>query len=513
MNDKHAKKQQDTPKKPEPFVLVVFGASGDLTRRKLLPAFFHLHCRDLLPEGSAIVGYGRTEKTDESFREELWEPVSDELSCEGESVDRRQWERFARRIYYRVGDYDKAEDFAELQRRIEGICKDHGIRPNCLFYLAVPPGSVEAIIGQLEQSQLFQKGARREPWSRIVVEKPFGHDLQSARGLNERLREAFDENQIFRIDHYLGKETVQNILVLRFANGIFEPLWNNKHIDHVQITVAEDGGVGRRGPYYDNAGAIRDIVQNHMMHLLSLVAMEPPTSLAADDVRDEKVQVLRCLRHLSAGCAAGMVVRGQYGEGEVAGRSVNAYRQEHGVDENSQTETFAAMQVNVDNWRWAGVPFYLRTGKRLAEKRTEISIHFRQVPRVLFNLPPDGPLPPNVLVLRIQPDEGISMQFQAKSPGPAVDIRTTELDFSYAEAFGATPPDAYQRLLLDAAAGDATLFARADEVEAAWDFITPIVKGCRTKDAKQLAFYPAGSWGPRAADALMLADNRQWRLR
>jgi len=497
----------------EPLALVVFGASGDLTQRKLLPAFFALHCEGLLAEGTAILGYGRTDMDDEGFRRALHAALKEDLSCRGEKIDAAGWKAFAGMLHYQQGQYDSAEDFQTLRKRLEELSGHDGIG-NCLFYLAVPPETAADIIEQLRAAGLSRKGAATgSGWSRIVLEKPFGRDLSSAQALNRRLAEAFDESQIFRIDHYLGKETVQNLLVLRFANSIFEPLWNAKFVDHVQITVAETLGVGRRGGYYDTAGAIRDMVQNHMMHLLCLLAMEPPNALTADAVRNEKVKVLRALRAIPADCAVNGVIRAQYAAGRIDGQEVPGYRQEPGVADDSNTETYAAFEAFIDNWRWSGVPFYLRTGKRLTEKVTELSIHFKSVPQVLFSLPPTGPLAANVLAIRVQPDEGIHLQFQVKQPGPAMRIRPLKMDFYYAEAFGQSPQDAYQRLLLDAALGDATLFTRADEVEAAWRFVTPILEGCRLQRPEQMASYPAGTWGPAEADEMIASTGNRWRLR
>ena len=499
------------PKGPEPLTLVVFGASGDLTRRKLIPAIFQLWCQGLLPETSSIIGFARSDKTDESFRRELKESTRDYLNCCGEPVDDDTWERFARRVFYHRGEYDDASAFDALRKRIEETALANRVPANCVYYLATPPTSFAPIVTQLGLAGLARRG-QVSPWARIVIEKPFGRDLQSARELNKQVVSVFDEKQIFRIDHYLGKETVQNILVLRFANSIFEHIWSHDYIDHVQITVAESGGVGQRGGYYDHAGALRDIVQNHMMHLLSVVAMEPPVALTADAVRNEKVKVLEALRPIPLKCAYG-VVRGQYTAGDVEGVAVPAYRQIPNVAKDSGTETFVAFKVYVDNWRWASAPFYLRTGKSLPRRCTEISIHFKDVPRVLFNRPPAGSLPPNVLTIRIQPNEGISLEFQAKVPGAAMNIKPLKMDFGYAETFGSAPPDAYERLLLDAAMGDATLFTRSDEVEAAWRFVAPIIEGCTQRCCKNILEYSAGTWGPREADELIEADGRAWHLR
>ena len=496
---------------PEPFVMVVFGASGDLTRRKLMPAIFQLWCENHLPESAAVIGYSRSAKTDESFRAELCDSIRDSLTCHDGLIDDAAWDAFASRIFYQQGSYDSPEDFASLARRIETLNAERNVSGNCMHYLATPPSAFGDIIGNLDGAGLARRG-QTDPWSRIVIEKPFGTDLQSARDLNRIARAAFDEDQIFRIDHYLGKETVQNIMVLRFANSIFEHLWCHDYIDHVQITAAESLGVGSRGGYYDKSGALRDMVQNHLMHLLCLVAMEPPVALTADAIRDEKVKVLRALRPIPPQCAANGVVRAQYADGEIDGRSQPGYRRGDNVPPDSTTETFVAFKANVDNWRWSGVPFYLRTGKCLPRRCTEISIHFEDIPKVLFNRPPAGPLRANVLTIRVQPNEGIALEFQAKTPGPAMDIKPLEMDFGYRESFGGAPPEAYQRLLLDAAVGDATLFTRSDEVEAAWEFVAPVVEGCRG-DADNMLQYPAGSWGPKEADELIQADRRQWRLK
>jgi len=498
---------------PEPFTLVIFGASGDLTRRKLLPAFFRLHCQGLLAPQTAILGFARTEKTDEVFRNELRDSMADMLTCDDQPIDDDGWDAFASRLHYQRGHYDSADDFRALGKRIEALSAGGAMPHNTLYYLATPPQFFVPITDELAAAGLACKNATHTPWTRIIIEKPFGRDLRSATALNEHLRSAFAEEQIFRIDHYLGKETVQNILVLRFANSIFEHLWTHDYIDHVQITVAESLGVGTRGGYYDPSGALRDMVQNHMMHLLSLVAMEPPISLTAKEIRNEKVKVLRALRPIPSLCAANGVVLAQYAAGTSEGKLVEAYRDAPGVPEDSATETFVAFKAFVDNWRWAGVPFYLRTGKCLPQRCTEISIHFESVPKVLFNRPPTGPLAPNVLTIRVQPDEAMALEFQVKAPGPSMTIKPLKMDFSYAESFGAAPPDAYERLLLDAAVGDATLFTRSDEVEAAWRFVTPVIEGCINTECKNITSYPAGSWGPTQANELIEADARAWHLR
>jgi glucose-6-phosphate 1-dehydrogenase len=397
-----------------------------------------------------------------------------------------------------------------LRDRLEGLEKDRGLPGNRIFHLAVPPAAFETIIGNLGKSGLVHPHRETGPWARIVVEKPFGHDLESARELNRCLHLVFDEQQIFRIDHYLGKESVQNILILRLGNGFFEPLWNNRYVDHVQITVAESVGVETRAGYYENAGVSRDILQNHLMQLLSLTAMEPPARFDADSVRDEKVKVLRAIRPLDAGDVALRTVRAQYAPGAVAGGPVPGYCEEPGVDHKSQTETYLAVRLDVDNWRWAGVPFYLRSGKRLAKRATEIEIVFRQPPYALFRTAGITELEANVLRMRIQPDEGVSLSFGAKSPGQALHIDPVRMDFFYLTAFGSDPPDAYDRLLLDCNRGDPTLFARKDEVELAWEIVDSITKTWEKGQGSPLVTYPAGTWGPREADAWIAKDGRKW---
>ena len=498
----------DTPPAPDPFTLVVFGASGDLTRRKLIPAIYRLWCAGLLPDDFCVMGFARRDKTDATFRQELRDAMPPAMTCDGAPTTDAQWAAFAERLFYHRGDYDSAESFAQLEARLAEI----GAPANRLFYLATPPNAFPQIVEQLGAAGMA-RGDDATPWARIVIEKPFGRDLATARALNEQVRSVFDEPQIFRIDHYLGKETVQNILVLRFANSVFEHVWSHHYIDHVQITVAESLDVGTRGGYYDQAGAMRDMVQNHMLHLLSLVAMEPPASLSASDIRNEKVKVLAGLRPIPWECAANGVVRAQYAAGTVDSNTIPDYLAVEGVADHSKTETFVAFKAYVDNWRWENVPFYLRTGKALPQRCTEVSIHFDAVPRVLFNRPAADPLAANVLRLRIQPNEGISFTFQAKVPGHGTVIKPLKMDFDYAKEFGTEPPEAYERLLLDAALGDATLFTRGDEVEAAWRFVTPVLEGCAGEACPAcLATYPAGTWGPAQADDLIREDGREWLL-
>ncbi|MFW6163640.1 MAG: glucose-6-phosphate dehydrogenase, partial [Planctomycetota bacterium] len=490
---------------PEPFTLVIFGASGDLTRRKLVPAVYSLFREGLLSGAFRVLGFARSELSDDAFREQLRQGVDEHARVDLAG----DWDDFAARLSYHQGSYDEPDSYASLRDRLDALASEMGGPRRCVFYLATPPPVFELAARHLDAAGLADEG---EGWARLIIEKPFGRDLASAQALNAALGEHFAEHQVFRIDHYLGKETVQNLLVLRFANALFEPIWNEKYVDHVQITVAETVGVERRGSYYDQAGAIRDMVQNHMMHLLCLVGMDAPNSLDDKAVRDEKVKVLKALRSMPPSCVHDRVIRAQYTAGEAGGRALADYRAEDGVAADSTTETFVAIKTFIDNWRWAGVPFYLRTGKALPAKITEIGIHFKPVPHVLFNAPPFGPMEPNVLALRIQPNEGISLQFQVKVPGAGVRIQPYKMDFGYAESFDAEPPEAYERLLLDAALGDATLFTRSDEVEAAWTFLQPILDACAECPPRGLATYPAGSWGPAEADQLIEADGRRWML-
>jgi glucose-6-phosphate 1-dehydrogenase len=495
---------------PEPFTLVIFGATGDLTHRKLIPAVFNLFCQNLLPQDFSVIGFARREYDDQLFRQQLRQSL--ESLSPDRPIDEECWARFTQKVFYHQTELTEPDGYHSLRQRIERETAQNQTPGNSLFYLATPPEYFTEIINQLNQAGLAHRGAYCSPWSRIIIEKPFGRDLETARALNAHVGEVFDERQIYRIDHYLGKETVQNLLVFRFANSIFEPIWNQKYIDHVQIAVLEEIGIGTRGAYYDQAGAIRDIVQNHMMHLLSLVAMEPPVALEADAVRDEKVKILKALRPMPAECVGNHVVRAQYAAGTSAGKQVPGYLEESGVADGSLTETFVAMKVFIDNWRWAGIPFYLRTGKCMPVRITEIDIHFRSVPDVLFNTGDFGPMQPNLLAIRIQPNEGISLQFQVKTPGPEMRIQPFKMDFGYAGSFGKAPPEAYERLLLDAALGDSTLFARGDEVDAAWSYLTNILQGCAGQPVKKLPQYPAGTWGPTEGDELLATDNRFWSL-
>ncbi len=498
---------------PPPCAVVLFGASGDLTRRKLVPAIYNLLRDGHLPGGFAIVGFARRDWSDDQFRAELLDGVREHARSFSE--DDGLWERLAGATFYHRASFDDAGGFESLGKRLAGLDDDLGTGGNRLFYLATAPEYFAPIVGRLGAAGLVQRpsaaaGPRGEPWTRVIVEKPFGHDVESARELNCAFLDVLDESQIYRIDHYLGKETVQNILAFRFSNGIFEPLWNQKYIDHVQITVSEDLGVGSRGPYYESSGALRDMMQNHILQLLSLVAMEPPVSLDADAIRDEKVKVLRSMRPLRGEAVLRSSVRGQYVAGSILGEPVPGYREEERVDPASVTATYVALRVSIDSWRWAGVPFYLRHGKRLPKKATEIAIQFRVPPMRLFGSATARSVQPNVLILNIQPDEGISLRFGSKVPGPDIRVRPVKMDFRYGHSFGVASPDAYERLLLDAITGDSTLFTRRDEVEHAWRFIDEIDRAWRDAGADGLRFYEAGTWGPQEADDLLEGDD-VWR--
>jgi glucose-6-phosphate 1-dehydrogenase len=482
---------------PEPCAVTIFGASGDLTQRKLFPALYALAIRRLLPESFAVVGVARTELTTEEFRERMRQAV-----IEHGRDDFRDdvWDELAAGVRYvaaDLGDDGADRDVIECLNELDAT---RGTGGNRVYYLAVPPSAIETIIVQM--------GRRRATggWTRLIVEKPFGHDLDSARRLNEVIRSYFDESEIFRIDHYLGKETVQNMLVLRFANGIFEPVWNRQFVDHVQITVAESLGIEGRAGFYEQAGAIRDIVQNHLLQLVALTAMEPPIDFSADSVRNEKVKVLKAMhtpgpKH---------VVRGQYGPGWIEGEEVPGYREEPGVDPDSATETFLAAKLFVDNWRWADTPFYIRTGKRLPRRETTIAIQFKRAPHPPFELDSEDSLRPNVLLVQVQPDEGVSLAVGAKVPGQGLTIRTVHMDFLYGGAFRVGLPEAYERLILDCLLGDATLFTRADEVEEQWALVDAMVAPWR-RDHPSFPNYAAGSWGPAPADELLGRDGRSWR--
>jgi glucose-6-phosphate 1-dehydrogenase len=487
----------------EPCTLVIFGGSGDLTKRKLVPALYRLAQLRLIPPQFSIIGTARQEMSDDEFRALMRRALG---QFSEEEIDEPSWQNFASGLFYRGGDATEASTYATLRNKLEGVEAERHTEGNRIFYLATAPEFFVPIVKQLGDAGMAQP---EKGWSRIIVEKPFGHDLESARVLNQELASVFKENQIYRIDHYLGKETVQNLLVFRFANSIFEPLWNRQYIDHIQVTNAEELGVEGRGGYYEKAGAVRDMIQNHVFQLLALVAMEPPASLRADSIRDEKFKVMQCVRSIPPAGVDQVALRGQYGPGHVLGATVPGYRQEEGVDPNSSTETFAALKLQIDNWRWADVPFYLRSGKRLRQRITEIGIQFKDVPQRLF-AGADSSMQPNLLVIRIQPNEGISLRFGAKLPGQAMRIRWVNMDFRYGSSFGVKPPEAYERLLLDCMLGDSTLYARRDMVERGWEIVMPILEEWK-KPATDFPNYPAGSWGPDASFALLERDGRHWR--
>ncbi|MCZ7661712.1 MAG: glucose-6-phosphate dehydrogenase [Thermoleophilia bacterium] len=492
---------------PEPLALVIFGITGDLTGRKLLPSLYRLYAEGALPTGFSMVGVARRDWTHDDCRAMVRGALDEHL---GEPVNARLWDGFAETVRFCPGQFGDKATYTRLCDILEEADQERVHTGNRLFYLAAPPSSYSDIIEGLGTSGLA--GMREKPgWSRIVVEKPFGHDLPSARRLNEELAEYFKEEQVYRIDHYLGKETVQNILVFRLANAIFEPVWNRRYVDHVQITVAEDLGVEGRGGYYEEAGAMRDIIQNHVLQLLALVAMEPPAGFGEGPVRDEKIKILRSLRPLVGEEVDSAVVRGQYVSGLSGGETVPGYREEKGVAGDSITETFAAMRVFIDSWRWADVPFYLRTGKRLAKRATEVAIQFKRPPLLLFGAEAAAELEPNVLAMHIQPDEGITLKFGSKVPGPVVHVHQVNMDFHYGTSFGVHTADAYERLLIDCMLGDSTLFTRNDGVEAAWAFVDPIIDRWRTPDYPPPLPYESGSWGPSGAERLVDRDVRQWR--
>jgi glucose-6-phosphate 1-dehydrogenase len=491
---------------PQPCNVVIFGASGDLTYRKLIPALYNIAADGDLPSAVSVMGFARREKTDEQFRQELGDALK-KHSRQG--LNETVWADFGPRIHYHRSEFGQAEGYRALAERLEKLDAERGTHGNRLYYLSVSPNDFEGILEHIAAAGLNK--AREGAWTRVIVEKPFGTDLASARELNQVVSNVFHEQDTFRIDHYLGKETAQNIMVLRFANGIFEPLWNNRYVDHIQITASEPLGVEGRGPYYEASGALRDMVQNHLLQLLSLVAMEPPANLTADAVRDEKVKVVRAIRRMSPEAVARDVVRGQYAAGSINGKEVAGYRQEERVNPESMTETFVALKVNIDNWRWSGVPVYLRVGKRLPKGAAEIAVQFKAAPCVLFNRE-ESAMGPNVLVIRIQPDEGISLRIQSKRPGGQLRIEPVKMDFHYGTSFGKASPEAYERLLLDAMSGDATLFARRDEVEEAWDFIDRIEQAWHeAPNPAPMCSYPAGSWGPKEADDLLKRSDHEWR--
>jgi len=487
----------------DPCAIVIFGASGDLTRRKLIPALFELAACQSLARRFSIVGFARSEMSDAAFQDSVARAVRESGACKIKDEDLRS---FAQSFVYVAGDYDQPDAFAKLSRRLEELDRERHLEGNRLYYLATPPGIYPKVIGQIGTAGLA-KPVTESSWVRIIVEKPFGHDLASARRLNRTILEVFDETQVYRIDHFLGKDTVQNLLALRFGNGIFEPLWNRNYVDHVQITAAETLGVEQRAAFYETTGALRDMVQSHLLQLVSLAAIEPPSNFDATALRNEKLKVLQALRPYTPGTVATNIVAGQYNEGQIDDEDLAGYRQEPGVKPDSDTETFVAAKVLIDNWRWADVPFYIRTGKRMARRVTEVAINFRRAPHLLFR---GQALNTNTLVLNIQPEEGISVGFHVKVPGQKLRLSSVSMDFSYLAAFGASERSAYATLLNDCMRGDATLFDRADGVEAAWAFVQPILDAWENQ-GRSVYPYPAGSWGPREADELSNLDGRHWR--
>jgi glucose-6-phosphate 1-dehydrogenase len=485
-------------------VLVIFGASGDLAHRKLIPALYDLACAGCMNARFEILGIGRKDIPDEKFRDEMYQAAS--RSHDAREFNDQCWGGFARSLHYLRGDASQASFYGALSDRLQQMEKA-GASPNRLFYLSVPPSVAPEIVRFLGDSGLARN---KRGWTRVIVEKPFGRDLDSARELNRELLEVFEEEQIYRIDHYLGKETVQNIVVFRFGNSLWEPVWNRNYVDYVEITATETLGVENRAAFYEQTGALRDMVANHLLQLLTLTAMEPPVAFDADSVRGEKVQVLRAIHPMSIEEVARRTVRGQYGPGVVAGKTVPGYRQEPGVDPKSTTETFVALKLFIDNWRWAGVPFYVRTGKRMSAQVTEVRVHFKRTPQALFAREPQDRIEPNIIDMRIQPNEGISISFGAKRPGTQMKMIGVHADFSYAKAFGADTPVAYETLLLDAMRGDPTLFTRRDEVEAEWQLITPILNAWTELPPPNFPNYDAGSNGPREAEDLISRQDHGW---
>lgn len=492
----------------EPCIMVIFGATGDLTARKLVPALYNLVRDGQLPSHFACVGFARREKTNEQFRAEMCEAVNKYSRVK--PVDNNLWDSFSNQLFYHRSEFDDDEGYDSLREFLKSLDSQFGTKGNRVFYLSTQPSFFPLIVEKLEKHKLIYS-ENDTPWSRIIIEKPFGHDYKSAIILQQEISRHLSENQIYRIDHYLGKETVQNLLVFRFANPIFESIWNNHHIDHVQITVAEEIGIGTRGHFFEEAGMLRDIVQNHMMQLLSLVAMEPPTSLKAEAIRSEKVKVLESVRPFPMDRFNEYIVRGQYGKGFINGEEVPEYRKEKDVSPTSKVETYVAMELFIDNWRWAGVPFYLRAGKRLPKRVTEIAIVFHHAPGFLFKSQ-SKQIDQNILVIRIQPNEGISLKMNCKVPGLTNQIQPVKMDFHYWSYFGSTPPEAYERLICDCMAGDNTLFARADEVLASWRLFTPILEEWQAREVDHFPNYESGTWGPQEADQLIERQGRQWRL-
>lgn len=510
-NDTHPLEEAGTTSRfVNPCILVIFGATGDLTARKLFPAIYNLTREGQLPSQFACVGFARREKSNEQFRAEMHDAINQFSRVK--PIDESLWKTFKEQIFYHQSEFHEDEGYERLAKLLNELDVRFGTKGNRAFYFSTQPKYFTIISEKLHKHGLiYDKNKTSDKWSRVIIEKPFGQDLNSAIALQNELTNFLNEEQIFRIDHYLGKETVQNLMVFRFANSLFESLWNNRYIDHIQITVAEDIGIGTRGAFFEEAGLLRDIVQNHMMQLLCLVAMEPPVSLDANAIRDEKVKVLRAIRKFTQKDLETSVVRGQYGKGIISGEDVISYREEKNVDKNSNVETFVALRLFIDNWRWHDTPFYLRSGKRLPKRATEIAITFKPPPEVLFQKPGKSN-EPNVLAIRIQPDEGTSLKINCKVPGQGIPIQPVKMDFRYGSYFGIAPPEAYERLILDFIIGDSTLFAREDEVLNSWRLLTPLLEYWHNKKAADFPNYASGTWGPKAADDLIEKDGRRWRL-
>lgn len=493
----------------EPCLMVIFGATGDLTGRKLFPALYNLALDGQLPSHFACIGFARRDKDNEMFRKEMLEAINQYSRIK--PVDKELWETFSEQIYYHKSEFHEDEGYEKLNQLLKDLDKKLGTKGNRLYYLSTQPSFFPLIIEKLKEHNLiYDYNQVHDKWSRVIIEKPFGHDLASAIKLQDDITKSLNEDQIYRIDHYLGKETVQNLMVLRFSNPFFESIWNNRYIDNVQITVSEEIGIGTRGKFWEEAGMLRDIVQNHMMQLLSLVAMEPPTSFKAKPIRDEKVKVVESIRPFPPKEIDKYVLRGQYGPGFINGKEVKGYRQEDNVDPKSNVETYVALELFIDNWRWSGVPFYLRAGKRLPKRATEIAITFKEIPNFLFQRQIKK-IEQNRLVIRIQPDEGVSLKMNCKVPGPITAVQPVKMDFRYGSYFGATPPEAYERLICDCMAGDNTLFARVDEVLASWRLFTPVLEKWASEIPKNFPNYQSGTWGPEDADLLLQRDGRKWR--
>ena len=498
------KTEKATP--AEPCAIAIFGAAGDLTKRLLMPALYNLAKSGLLPEEFAIIGVAHTDLSSDRFRNQMSQDIKEFAT---QDVDSQVWDWIEERLDYLQGDFEDADTYKQLQEKLSKVDSDRQTRGNYLFYLATSPSFFQPIVNGLGKVKLTEQSD--EQWRRVIIEKPFGHDLESAHSLNKDILSILDESQVYRIDHYLGKETVQNLMVFRFGNGLFEPIWNRNHIDHVQITVSETVGVEKRGNYYDKAGALRDMIPNHLFQLLALTAMEAPTCFAADSVRDEKTKLFHAVQAIAPEEVADYAVRGQYDKGQVGDREAQAYRDEPRVDADSNTESYVALKLLIDNWRWAGVPFYLRTGKYMPQRTTEIAIQFKQAPFAMFRDTPVECLTPNFLVIQIQPVERISLQIGAKVPGPKVHIDGVEMNFSYKDRFKAAPQTGYETLIYDCLIGDATLFQRADNTEAAWNIVEPVLKHWQENQA-DFPNYTAGTWGPSRADELLTRDGRQWRV-